>query len=64
MTGPELAAIRKDICGTNTAAFGRMLGLSGNEATRSQGVRQLETYDTIPEWFAIIARQLQKESSP
>jgi hypothetical protein len=55
MTGPELAAIRRALCGTNTATFGTVLGLGGNSVTVAQQVRRLETRDKIPEWFARLA---------
>ena len=55
MTGPELAAIRRALCGTDTAAFGRALGLGGNDRTVAASVRRLEIAQRVPEWLAKLA---------
>jgi hypothetical protein len=55
MSGPELAAIRRALCGTDTAAFGRAIGYQGKDTSVSVSVRRLETMDRVPEWFAKLA---------
>ena len=55
MTGPELQAIRRQLCGTDTLTFGRMLGYAGKDSAVPANVRRLETMDEIPGWFAKLA---------
>lgn len=55
MTGSQLAAIRRTLCGTNTAAFGRALGYQGKDISVAASVRRLETMERVPEWFAKLA---------
>jgi hypothetical protein len=61
MTGAQLAEIRRELCGTDAVAFGRMLGLQGKDASVAASLRRLETRETISEWFAIIARDLKRK---
>lgn len=55
MTGKELADIRRVLCGTDTATFGRALGLGGTDESVSASVRRLETANRVPEWYAKLA---------
>lgn len=55
MTGTQLAAIRRDLCGTDTVSFGRALGMDGGAASIASNVRRLETRDRIPGWYAKLA---------
>lgn len=57
MTGAELQAIRKALCGTDTVKFGRALGLAQNgaDATIAASVRRLEAMERVPRWFEILA---------
>lgn len=55
MTGQQLAAIRRDLCGTDTAAFGRALGINGKDEAIASSVRRLETRPNIPRWYAKLA---------
>src|SRR6185312_12251305 len=55
MTGRELQAIRHQLCGSNTAEFGRLLGYQGKDASVSVSVRRLETMERIPGTIAKLA---------
>lgn len=61
MTGPELQAIRRKLCGTDTTAFGRMLGYKGKDRSVSVSVRRLETMAQIPGQTATLAALLLKQ---
>ena len=55
MTGPELAAIRKQL-GLGTVALGRALGYQGNDNTVSVQIRAYESGGRpIPPWIARLA---------
>jgi hypothetical protein len=63
MTGAQLQAIRRKLYGTDTAKFGRAIGLSGKDTSVEASVRRLETMDQVPEWFAKLATIYAKRES-
>lgn len=61
MTGPQLAAIRRELCGTDTVSFGRALGIDGEDASIASSVRRLETRNRVPGWYARLAAIYSKQ---
>ena len=55
MTGAQLQAIRRQLCGTDTHSFGRALGLGSTQKSIEATMRRLETARKVKRTYAILA---------